>query len=150
MTDRIEQIKARLAEATRGPWRWDEYPVPTLYGVGGTDDYSYEDEVIEASHSGECGCRSACELEVDVAPANRRLIANAPEDIAWLLGEVERLTEANDRLAKIAASVAPTLEQGKRDLMAHGWEQGAEKGHRLYAESIHYIQTLNPYRGEAP
>lgn len=63
-----------------------------------------------------------------------------------LVAEIDRLTEANDRLARIAASVAPILEQGKRDLMAHGWDVGYDAG-RTEAQRGH-ITRKNPYRKE--
>lgn len=80
-------------------------------------------------------------------------IAKALADIPWLLAEVERLTTANDRLAKIASSVAVALEQGKRDLMAHGWETATAEW--LTRGDLYWLKeqgedplTYNPFRGE--
>lgn len=92
MNERIEEIRRREENATRGPWTWDGHRVPTLSGRAGDPDiYEYDTEVIEASHHGECGCRSACTLELEVGPGDRSFIANAREDIPFLLAEVERL-----------------------------------------------------------
>lgn len=91
---RLAQIEARLVEATRGPWTWDGRRVPTLEGRGGDPEtYEYAVDVLIADHSGECGCRSACELELAVSYADAQLIANAPTDLADLVAEVRRLRE---------------------------------------------------------
>ena len=84
----------RLAEAaTPGPWAWDQHRVPTLNGQAGDPDlYVYETAVIEAEHSGECGCRSACELELNVADADAKFIAAAdPTTVLALLDEIAAL-----------------------------------------------------------
>jgi hypothetical protein len=83
----------------------------------------------------------------------------AEDDRSFLLAEVERLLTANDRLAKIASSVAVTLETGKRDLMAHGWDEGRAAAHdemaRMYGSQCEGLDcdcnepTPNPYRPEA-
>ena len=74
-------------------------------------------------------------------------------EIRGLLAEIDRLTSANDRLAKIASSVAVALEQGKRDLMAHGWETATAEW--LTRGDLYWLKeqgedplTYNPYRGE--
>lgn len=76
-TDQWEQL---LEGTTPGPWKWDDDRVPTLHGRGGTSDtYEYEVEVLEADHNGECGCRSACDLELNVSNFDKELIAAAPD-----------------------------------------------------------------------
>ena len=147
MTDRIEEIRQREENATRGPWAWDGHRVPTLSGRAGDPDiYEYDTEVIEASHSGECACRSLCTLELEIGPWDRMFIANARDDIPFLLAEVERLTAANDRLARIASNVAVTLKEGKRDLMAHAWDRGYLDGRRQDAEGDDGPRFVNPYK----
>ena len=68
------------------------------------------------------------------------------EAMAPVLAEVERLTTANDSLARIAASVAQTLEQGKRDLMAHGWEKGWDDAEEWWISSATVPKPTNPFR----
>ena len=119
MTDRIAKIQARLDAATRGPWHWDGHRVPTLIGRAGDPDiYEYDTEVIEATHGGECGCRSVCTLDLEVGPRDAEFIANAPADVAWLLG---RLAEA--------------------------WDAGALHGYRhAHGKPITEIWDDNPHR----
>ena len=102
--DELAAIRARLDAATPGPWHWDEYPVPALHGVGGSPDtYEYEAEVIEATHTGGCGCRAECYLDLTIDRSDAEFIAHAPTDLADLLTEVDRLTAD---LAAAAAKLA--------------------------------------------
>ncbi len=80
--DRIQQIKDRLAVATPGPWVIE-------------DDgfYGYIRTTVENSHGYResiCGGEPS-EGRVDGDAPDTIFIAHAPEDIAYLLGEVERL-----------------------------------------------------------
>ena len=75
MSDRIEEIKARLDAATPGPW---------------PDDYVY-DTIRHIARN--------CEFESVTDPdfgwdrySDSPLIAHAPDDIAYLLTELERLS----------------------------------------------------------
>ena len=91
----LEVIRRRAEGATPGPWTWDGHRVPTLIGRAGDPAvYSYDVEVIEADHDGECGCRSACTLHLRVRPQDADFIAHAREDITVLLAEVDRLRAA--------------------------------------------------------
>jgi len=94
--DQIAAIRARLAAATRGPWTWEATGnAVTLNGRGGDPElYDYEVEVVEVRHTGGCGCRLACELEVHVADDDARLIENAPSDIAHLLAVIDAQARA--------------------------------------------------------
>lgn len=79
-------IKGRLAQATPGPWKFDG-----------------DDRIVA-----KCVCVVLVTRGVDEAPtddlggptflANTEFIAHAPEDIAALLAEVERLRQENARL----------------------------------------------------
>ena len=90
MSSRLDEIKARAAAATGGPWKWDNRRIPTLNGMAGSRDvYRYETEVIEADHNGECGCRSACQLDLTVGPADAEFIAHARTDVPVLVAAVE-------------------------------------------------------------
>jgi hypothetical protein len=92
MTDIREQARQALDGITPGPWKWYDDRHHTLEGRGGVPDvYEYDTEVLEIGHHGECGCRSACELEVDIAPVDAEFIAAAPTLVAGLLAELERV-----------------------------------------------------------
>lgn len=82
-SDTIRRARERLKEATPGPWRWN-----THWTLESTDGYRY-DTVLEASHEGECACRSSCELSLDIADADRQLMADAPQLIADLLAIID-------------------------------------------------------------
>lgn len=62
---------------------------------------------------------------------------------AQIREDMEMVRAANDRLAKIAASVSVALEQGKQDLMAHGWEVGYGNGRKDKRDGT---VTSNPFR----
>jgi len=75
MTDRLAEIRARLEAATPGPWKWEVVIA--------------EQSVTEHTLKGP---DVLCRYWYDRPPSgDGELIAHAPEDIAWLLGEVERL-----------------------------------------------------------
>lgn len=88
--NRLAEIKARAAAATEGPWEWTQYRVPTLEGwKGDPATYRWQTEVLEADHNGECGCRSACQLELTVLPPDAEFIAHARTDVPALVAAVE-------------------------------------------------------------
>lgn len=85
----IAQITARAGAATRQPWTWEDHRVPNLMGRGGDPDtYEYDVNVIEFTHSGECGCRSACQLELTISDSDKDFIAHARADIVALLDKI--------------------------------------------------------------
>lgn len=84
----LRQIKLRALAATEGPWSWSGRVAPVLSGYAGTS-YRYSKEVIEAEHHGECGCRSACQLEVTVDPLDAEFIAAARSDVPRLVAALE-------------------------------------------------------------
>ena len=83
MTDRLAEIRARLEAATPGPWEHWERP-------------------------NCCVVHEEAGIKWEVVGGGRfedhAFIAHAPEDIAWLLGEVERLEERLDRWDNLAMS----------------------------------------------
>lgn len=92
--DVVARAKAALVGVTDGPWLWTSprYGVPTLEGRAGDPElYRYDTEVLEVDHHGECGCRSACELELTVSDADKAFIAAARDLVPELVAEVERL-----------------------------------------------------------
>lgn len=78
---RLDEIRARLAAATPGPW----------WRTGGPELWFVEpaegDDVITGISRNQYH-----EIQSDRAGHDAALIASAPDDIAYLLAEVERLT----------------------------------------------------------
>ena len=74
MSDRLQEIRARLDAATPGPWRDDHQS----WCIWAPDHEA--DEPDARCLVAEVGCGPDTDL-----------IAHAPADIAWLLDEVERL-----------------------------------------------------------
>ena len=101
----LEPIKERLDEATPGPW--DFYVLPQSAGI-----------TVATIHS-EHGPRETC-WTVDLPPEiggmgtekDAEFIANAPEDIAALISEVERLREQVEAVKKIVRSPGITTVKG--------------------------------------
>ena len=80
---RLDEIRARLGQATPGPW---------LQGNG----------FVLASNAKVVASLINCDgPKLD----NAAFVAHAPADIAWLVGEVERLREAHRALLAAAEGV---------------------------------------------
>lgn len=76
MTDRLQEIRARLDAATPGPWE-------------NTDDWSVVTAVVRQRSKWLPDYEM---LVADVGqPVNADLIAHAPADIAWLLDRLDEL-----------------------------------------------------------
>jgi hypothetical protein len=104
MSDTVGSViaadKATTEAATRGPWSWTTaYRVPELVGIGGNEDYTYETTVVNAAHSGECGCRSACTLELEVEPADAQFIAEARSRWPLYIAAIEAVQALAEDLA---------------------------------------------------
>lgn len=98
----IDALAATATAATRGPWTWTDHRVPDLVGrAGETGAYEWDHEVIGASHSGECGCRSACTLELAISDDDKAYIAAASPDVVLAL--LERLRVAETAVAELQA-----------------------------------------------
>ena len=85
----------------------------------------------------------------DRIDAIRQKLASIPDGWvgAWFTAEeIREVLAANDRLARIASQVAVTLEEGKRDLMAHAWDRGYLDGRRQDAEGDDGPRFVNPYK----
>ncbi|MGN7186976.1 hypothetical protein [Microbacterium enclense] len=94
----LDALETTARAATCGPWTWDDRLVPSLGGMAGEPGvYEYRKPVLEAEHWGECGCRSACTLELNVAPEDRAHIASASPDVVLAL--VARLRAAESVIA---------------------------------------------------
>lgn len=89
MNDRIQEIRERHEGATPGPWIAYEWTCDKGYAV-----YQNPVDVRKAI----TGYGSVLQTK-----ENAEFIAHAPDDIAYLLSEVERLQTENDRLMKEAA-----------------------------------------------
>ena len=88
-------LRERAEAATRGPWNWECYreDLPSLLGLAGTPGvYEWRQEVIEADHSGECGCRSACYLTLGVDPADQTYIATMHPGVGLALADLLDVT----------------------------------------------------------
>lgn len=101
-TDRLEQIKARLAAAQPGPW----YTVDDPWGDGTTVIAGTNDP-----HGGRYVCgvdemHEEIQTETEMGErdpwADMRFVAHAPTDIAWLVAEVERLRDEHETRNRMA------------------------------------------------
>ena len=104
----IDEIKARLEAATPGPWVSDDsniFSVPLgkmrhdlfMERMGGKE-IPHPDDMNGYKGSGHpLGFIATTTQEYDNFENNEDFIANAPADIAFLLSEIERLTEKSDR-----------------------------------------------------
>lgn len=110
----LEPIKERLAAATPGPWRVWRDPDPTNVRATAVETaWCYGD--IEGD----------TELITDYLPtdADAELIANAPEDIATLVAEVERLRGQIDAVkAATANHPDPCEKHPDGDAVTCGWK----------------------------
>jgi len=112
----ISQIRERLAKATPGPWIEGDGFIRAVKG-GLNENW----DILEIVEEGP-----------DAKP-NTDFIAHAPEDIAFLLAEVERLTAENaafdkrsDEYTKSAQSLIAELASAKADKERLDWLEGAK------------------------
>lgn len=96
-SQRLQEIQSRLDAATPGPWVYE--PSDAIDCVPEINVHYVSDQVSVADDD-----PPLCSLMFE---ENARFIANAPEDIAWLIQEHHRLT------ARIA--------------YLEGWKQNAEE-----------------------
>jgi hypothetical protein len=94
----LDALQKLADEATPGPWTWTDHRVPDLEGVAGNEDYSYQIDVLAAAHYGECGCRSACTLELYVNKADSDFIAAARTAVPALIAELRATRTENEQL----------------------------------------------------
>ena len=93
--DQIRQaatvLRERSTAATGGPWHWEQYrdDLPFLVGRDGDPTtYAWDEEVIQADHHGECGCRSACRLELTVRREDQAYIATVDPSFGAAVAEL--------------------------------------------------------------
>ncbi|MDQ5862435.1 MAG: hypothetical protein M3536_09255 [Actinomycetota bacterium] len=118
MTARVvlDGIKARLAGATPGPWRWDEdYGDKGDTGLALTNDAGAE---IVGAYNHHC-CSFRDDPRVEDNDAN--FIAAAPTDVARLTGALEAVLELADaweeefphKAWRVRAAFENALEESK-------------------------------------
>ena len=93
--DLAGEIRQALEDTTPGPWVW------TRHDLDSTIRPFYS--VIAVDHDGGCGCRRACDLEINISDADRALIATAPDLLA----------RAADRIEQLEALLAGVLVQAE-------------------------------------
>ncbi|MGV3564175.1 MAG: hypothetical protein ACO1ON_12935 [Nocardioides sp.] len=89
--DRLAEIRERLDAATSGPW----------IAIGPDDEYLRRGDVASAGYPG------------------RRVVIcehHAPDDLRWLLGEVERLTEAEGAAAMYAGIAHDQRDEARAEV----------------------------------
>jgi hypothetical protein len=91
MSDRVKEIKERLEAATPGPW--DAKPEP---------NWDLETQPLWCVVA-----RGELIADTTSQPQNATLIAHAPADLKWALGEIERLRGALGDLASRLAPLPP-------------------------------------------
>lgn len=101
--------EALTERITGGPWEWDDHRVPTLSGTYTSSEgtYTFQDAVLEADHDGGCGCRSACDLELNISEPDKKMIAVAPEAVAEVIRlrrELEELRSEMKRNARLSSA----------------------------------------------
>lgn len=88
--DVVSRARAALQGVTRGPWRWTDHRVPDLEGRAGEPGvYEYDSTILEADHHGECGCRSACQLDLWINDIDARFIAESRTLVPDLVSALE-------------------------------------------------------------
>ena len=92
MTDRLDEIKARLGAATPSPWKADtienvgnNWLIGTVLNAGSDQEGAQWIVTTDGLHASECTSGGAEE--------DTQFIAHSPDDIKWLIAEVERLEE---------------------------------------------------------
>ena len=84
-TDRVAAIRARLAAATPGPWKWFGRGHNRAWALGHRSGRG--SAVLDGDLNGDGDACVGFNRRADAT-----LIANAPADLAWLLEENARLT----------------------------------------------------------
>jgi hypothetical protein len=96
---RLAEIRERVGQATPPPWKWDRPETlenPETYQT-----------VYEATHDHGCACRKDCTIDVELSIADAEFIANARQDIPWLLDQLARVrTDTIEQCAKAAKEAA--------------------------------------------
>lgn len=89
---KLDEIRARLEEATPGPWEW--YNGCSWWRLGLADDQAQDTKVM-SPHVCSDG-----QPTIVVSSSDRALTENAPADIAYLLDQVDNLAAIVKTAAK--------------------------------------------------
>ena len=126
---RIDEIRERLDKATPGPWVFGSAPAvgsgetPADYLAGALTGYGPLFVVWVPSTEGNPGgyVLTAATGDGPHASQDAELISNAPADLAWLLGEVERLSppSGSETTMSEREEYTPPMDEIKR------WYSGA-------------------------
>ena len=127
MTTRLDEIRARLEEATPVPWA----------AVKGGLRWEVRSGIESSGYHGVATTHSMYRRDAD-------LIANAPADLAYLLGEVERVTHQRDALQALeggwaAQQVADYLQTATKDRQALECERD---------EAMAALERMTPFLDE--
>jgi hypothetical protein len=137
MSERLDEIKARLAAATPGPWRWSDTPI----GEGATlRSPSVEDETVESwerAHIIDDGSAGGEYSSMLKAP-DADLIAHAPADLAFLLEEVETAHAVERGLSQLLAAVAGWLGLDTSEEPCEPAEELREAIERLRTDAVRW------------
>ena len=95
VNERIDAIKARLAAATPGPWEILRDGETTSIAMRTTTHVYPVVKAACADYPGRWSSNESAELWIEDADA--ALISNAPDDLAFLLSEIERLQREAQR-----------------------------------------------------
>ncbi len=107
MTDRLSEIRERLEEATPGPWAQGMVGDRLLPEVDYPAGFGFVQVTLQ-SDDGAGGVGDAA------------FIAHAPEDIAYLLAEVERLRQASEAMQVRTTRIIERLRRRAGDDFLHG------------------------------
>lgn len=123
---KLDEIKSRLESASPGPW-------VIIESTG--DIFTPERDVLATVYDnpGE-----------EVAISNQQLIGHAPEDISWLIGEVERLTAEKAELKAPWGPDDKPLPEDAAIEKAHPMETDR---HDLYQEAMRLVGAKFSKRG---
>jgi hypothetical protein len=122
--DRLDEIRARVAAATTGPWVAIYYGPEVAREPGWSVNCNPPDVLSVANVFRGYGNRGE-------DAANAAFIANSPDDIRFLLAEVDRLLAENQYLAFQSHGRGETLlaiHEGNQDLAAELQRALAEVG----------------------
>ena len=121
---RIDEIRERLDKATPGPWKATYEAADDWVSITGQGFY-------DGGHWMTCPEVATCE---GIVGPDADLIANAPADLAWLLGEVERLSAERmqpEQPEPTGAEVRAAAEESTTDLGSiRDWYAGAVDEYR--------------------
>ncbi len=109
----IEKADAIQKGVTNGPWTIETWADGRIFAINGRkgdpETYEYDTEVLEADHSGECGCRSSCELTVTMSDADKHFVTEARTLIPELNQTLKDVLESVRMSAECGTSPELTL-----------------------------------------